>query len=130
MLLPIIPEYQKRRRPLRRRRAPAPEGPTLVAAIYEPGILVELRFDRTVNIDDVVASRIVVEDGQYDQSRYIGTTANRGFDGMSVWFDLVAEGEELPPGDVILNAPDNTGIVAEETGGAWQGVTGLVLPFN
>lgn len=121
---------------IRRRRnrspgipAPVVPGPTLTAAEYEPGYNILLTFDRAVNIDDIVPARIIVDDAQYEHSRYVGTSASLESGGTVVMVDLVAEGPELPPGDATLTAPNNTGIVAVDTGGEWSGVSALVLPF-
>ncbi len=133
MLLFPPTEFRKRRG--RRRRdvqsASPPVALTLIAAEYFPGMAVTLTFDQPIDIDAIVPSAIVVQDGEFTQTRYVGNGADLTGP-TSVEISLVNTTEESPVPDVRLTAAANVGIIATDgpiPGGAWTGITNLVLPF-
>ena len=127
------PPYRRRRR--RRERAAAPMPPveplTLVEAEFDNGGAVpfaQLRFDRAIDIASIDVEQVTVDDGLSSGLRYRGTGAATLIDPATVRIDLADYDLWFVP-TVTLSATDGTGIVAEDDGAAWAGVSGVGLPF-
>jgi hypothetical protein len=122
-----------KRRVGRRRRqgvpsSPAPAGLTLVAATYDPDTSVDLTFDRPIDVGAFDGAAVVVEDGEIVGAKYDGQGGATLLNPTTVRISLLEVGPpDGPP--VTLSASAANGIVAADDGGAWAGVTGLVLPF-
>ena len=124
-----------KRRVGRRRRqdvssSPAPAPPvalTLIAAEYDTGTTIELTFDRAVDIAGIVVGDVSVNEGP-ESIRYVGSGAATLVTPTKVVIGLVEDGGQGAP-FITLTAGAGNGIVAVDDGGAWAGVTNLVLPF-
>jgi hypothetical protein len=102
---------------------------TLVSATYVAGISIELTFDRAIDIAGLVGSQITVDDSAPLNIRFVATGAASLTGPATVLIEL-EEGESWFGGSGIqLNASAATGIVADDDGGTWAGVTDLELPF-
>ncbi len=101
--------------------------PVLTSATYETDAAVTLTFDRPVDISGILASFIVVDDGQFTNTRYEGGGAELA-GAASVWIELVPIGA-ASGGTVRLMAGAGNGIVATADGAAWAGVSDVALPF-
>jgi hypothetical protein len=136
MLIPIPPIYRPGRRPQKRPRKstptppPPPEALTLVSAWYDHGgFELTLTFGRAVNIDAFNGFAVMVSDGVYNALNFYAASAGLAVgDPTTVKIvltpDTPASGEQI-----TLTASAASGIVAEDDGGTWPGVTELVLPF-
>ena len=100
----------------------------LVAAAYSPGDAVELTFDRAIDASGVVGSAIVVDDGGDTGYRFVSNGASSMLDPQTVRLELVGV-EPTSSTTTTLDASAGNGIVAVDDGGAWNGVSGLPLPF-
>ena len=123
--------FRKRRGRRRRTPPPAPPAPaalTLTAATYDPaGPTVTLSFDRAIDVAGLVASQVTVDDAGDTGFSYAGTAVASQPTPQSVVVALAPAGS--PEGPTVLNATASTGIVADDDGGTWAGVTDLELPF-
>jgi hypothetical protein len=131
MLLPVFPIYRKRRGRGRPREAqPAPPPPaalTLTAAAFATlPARVTLTFDRPVDIAGFVGNQITVRVG-VTEILYQGNAATL-VGPAAVRVTLAAIGPATG-GGVKMTASAGTGIVAEDDGGTWDGVTDWGLPF-
>jgi hypothetical protein len=104
-------------------------GPlTLVSAAYEPGTLIELSFDRAIDIAGLDGSVIVIDDGSISGFRYAATLVATLIGPAVVRIELDGI-EEFAGPDVRMTAGAANGIVAVGDGAAWAGVSNVVLPF-
>ena len=132
MLIPTTPLIY-RKRPARagrpRQFGPPPAALTLVEASFdEGGQTVRLSFDRAIDIDGLVGAQITVDAGNVTGTIYeaLGPAT---LDGPSaVVIGLLEIGPSESP-DTLLSAGAGNGIVAIDDGGAWAGVSELVLPY-
>ena len=124
--IPAKPRRRRKREPIA--SSPAPVGPlTLVACAYDPGMWVELTFDRAIDIAGIDGEAITIDDGDA-AIRFRGTedvtltgpaTVRIVVTGFDDWFE---------PG-VTMTATGANGIVAVGDGAAWAGVSSVVIPF-
>ncbi len=116
----------------RKRRAIGSPGPValmLVAAEYEESVWVRLTFDRPIDISAMNGSAITVDDGPLSGTLWVGLESPGTLIGPAT---VQIELEPYDPSTsaaTVLNATAATGIVAEDDGGAWAGVTDVELPF-
>ena len=122
MLIPVPPKSRKRDA---KRRAVRPLK--LVAATYTEGTSVTLTFDRAVEVAGIDVAAITVAD---EAAGYLfeGTGAATPLSETSVLVPLV-DVEQSPVAGTLLTAGAGTGIVADDDGGTWAGVTDLALPY-
>ena len=138
-MTPFLPLVERARRSRRKRPGrvatppPSPPGPAalvLVSATYshlEPAYLV-LSFDRAIDIAGLDGSAIGVDDGTITSELYDGTGGASLLNATTVKIFLTDLG--FTPGVVtVLNASATNGIVAVDDGGAWDGASGLTLPY-
>lgn len=124
VIVPLIPFIRRRRR----RIARAPVALTLVAATYtSTGPQVTLTFDRAINIDNLGPSQLLVSDAPDTGQDLVGSSILSQPNAQSVSIGLTPIGPASGP--LLLQATDNTGIVAVNDGGTWAGVMDLPLPF-
>ena len=134
MLLPPLPLiYRRRARRSVRRKPPAPPGPAalvLVSAVYTSGdpSWVTLVFDRAIDLSGLNGAAIVVNDAVETFTRWDATGVVSLLNPVTVEFTLfpIFFG---PSGPLRMDASAANGIVAAGDGGAWAGVTNLLLPF-
>jgi hypothetical protein len=88
---------------------------------------VTLAFDRAVDASAYDPAAITVQDGVYAGGLFVGSAATV-INPTTIQVFLEQIGSPTVP-DVELSATALTGIVATDDGGAWAGVTNLVLPF-
>jgi hypothetical protein len=127
----IIPLLRRRRGRSRNGSNVAPAALVLVAAAYEAGTVpptVTLVFDRAIDVSGIAGAAIVVSDEGDLGETLTGTGAVTLLGPATVRIGLVKVGDPLP-GSTTLTATAGNGIVAADDGGAWAGVTDLVLPF-
>jgi hypothetical protein len=136
MLIIPPPKFRKNRKPPEQLAVtpvpPPPPGVPLVlqVAIYEQYILVlQLTFDREVDVTGLVGSAIQVSDGRYNSSLYevSGTVEVTGPGEISC--PLVRIGT-AGGGEALLNVAAGNGIVAVDDGGLWPAMMGVVLPYS
>ena len=129
------PTFITARPPRHRRRRevatspPPPAALTLVSAGYAEGQWVEMTFDRAIDISAIEVTAISVDDGLVYGMILRGTGSATLTNPTTV---RVPVSELAPSGSVsiTLTASAATGIVAEDDGGTWAGVSELPLPFN
>src|SRR5688500_7212522 len=133
MLLFPIARFRKRRGKTRR-VPPAPPPPaalTLVSAVlesFEDDPRVRLTFGRAIDLTGFDPAMIFVEDPVGSAFAFVGAGVFDVPDAQSVVVALAVDG--LATGAVtVLTASPDTGIVADDDGGTWAGVTALPLPF-
>src|SRR5436190_20443561 len=132
MLLPAPPLFPRKRKG----RAKAPSTPppaalTLVAATYQlddSPFTVSLEFDRAIDIAAFNGSQVTLNDGGINSVEYRATGPASLLDPTTLVVVLEEIDSYVGP-DELLTASSATGIVAVDDGGAWAGVTDLVLPF-
>jgi hypothetical protein len=129
MLIRFIPQFHWRKeRPRRIKTRPAPPGPVLVQAIYShEDWLLTLAFDRTIDVSHFDGSQFTVRDGVFNGKVWIAESPPSVLDPMTICMSLDAIEDYAGP-DVRMWATSLNGIVAAD-GGAWEGVSDLVLPF-
>src|SRR5947209_3313447 len=110
--------------------APTPPAPlTLVAASFDPdGPEVYLTFDRAVDVSGIVVAQFVVDDGP-DGHHLVGFLEPTIVSPTEVSVLMFITDSAGGP-DVTLNVGSSNGIVAQDDGGTWAGVSSLVLPFG
>jgi hypothetical protein len=130
LIVPQIPF--RRRRQVQSRKAP-PAALTLIAAAFDAGAVptatLDLLFDRAIDIAGLDASQITVDDGPGSGSIWQGGGGGATLiDPQTVRLPMSEVG---PSGSAAttLTATGTSGIVAEDDGGMWSGVTALELPF-
>ncbi len=114
----------------RKRRAIGSPGPValmLVAAEFDPSVSVTLTFDRDIDITSLVASAVIVNDAP-EAIAYRGDGPGTLLTPRKVVIALVEDGGQGGP-VVTLTAGAGNGIVADDDGGTWAGVTDVALPF-
>jgi len=129
--VPLIFRRRPGRTTKKRADAPAPPAAALVlveAAFDETAPTIRLTFDRAIDIDGLVGSQIVVDDGAMTGTRYeaVGEANLDGPDG--VFIQLLEVGPAQNAG-TVLTASAGTGIVAVDDGGTWAGATDVALPY-
>ena len=123
-----------RKRIGRKRRGPdqateTPVGPlALVSATYVGGTSVTLTFNQAIDVGALAPDSFGVIDGEFFEQTYVGTSVLSST-ADSVTIELLSI-DPTSPGHVVLNADAANGIVATNGGEAWDGVSGLVLPFG
>ena len=123
--VPPIPFIGRRRRPSQR----AATGPVLLAASYNAGdVVLTLTFDRAIDISGILVDQIVVFDGNLsiEMGGTAGDLSQPTPESMAM---VMIENAPYEGEGVRLSVSATNGIVAVEGGGAWLGVTELVLPF-
>jgi hypothetical protein len=109
---------------------PAVSGPVLTAANTFPDDgIAYLTFDRAVNVAGFDGSKVTVNDPQTTGQMFDATGGAEQLSDFQIQLFLNAIGSSTGE-EVILNATVGNGIVAVSGGGAWPGVTNLVLPFG
>jgi hypothetical protein len=128
------PLYYPSTPPVRRKRkahagATTPAALTLTAAAFDnDSVTLTLTIDRAIDIEGiVVGGDILVDDGAITASLYQANGATL-VGPTSVTFELTGIGDSTQS-TTTLTATGGTGIVAEDNGGTWAGVTDLELPF-
>lgn len=134
MLIVPPPKFRKNRRPPEQEAVvPSPPPPVplvLAAASCDDAIdYVVLGFDRSIDVSGLDPSTILVSDGDTTSASYTGNGETEMVDDATVKIYLQESGGPLGPG-VVLVAPADTGIVAVDDGGTWEGATDLNLPFG
>ena len=133
-MLSIPPTKFPKRRGGFRPRAVAPPAPPaqllLVAAelLLAPAARVRLTFDRAVDVAGLDPSQISVDDPDTSGLAYVGTGVYDTPGPVSVSIALLAVGPATA-GVTVMDATGNTGIVAVDDGGSWDGIPGQTLPF-
>ena len=129
--MPFVPA---KRRVRRKRRTvgpliPGTEGPVLTGATYLGGTWVQLTFDRPVTApESLTAGAVVVDDGPGSAQKWTGVTVMViSPTKLEVWVTSYGPSDGTA---VTLTTTDATGIVAADGGAAWEGVTGVGLPFG
>ena len=131
MLPTFIPRKPFRHRAREHATATAtpPAALTLVSATYDIETeSVILAFDRAVDASAYDPAAITVQDGVYAGGLFVGSGPASVINPTTIQVLLEQIGSPTVP-DVELSATALSGIVAVDDGGAWAGVTGLVLPF-
>ena len=118
----------------RKRRAlasqpPPPVALTLLEASYgiDEDIRLRLTFDRAIDASGIVGTQITVGIQEYGYL-YNATGLVIEIDPATIDIILVQIGGFEGEHDE-LNATAGSGIVADNDGGTWAGVSGLALPF-
>src|SRR5262249_49694777 len=125
MLLPTTPKTPRRSRRARRHG----RALVLVEVIYSHvDFLLELAFDRAIDISRFDGSQFTITDGVHNHQQYSGETPPDVLDPTRISITLDAVGAYAPT-DLKLSATAMTGIKAVDDGGTWAGVTDLNLPF-
>lgn len=87
-----------------------------------------MAFDRAVDVSAFDGSQLTVDD-EPNGNRYDGAGGAFTLTPTVIEVGLVAIGTSGPGPQALLDATALTGIVAQDDGGTWAGVTGLVLPW-
>ena len=108
---------------------PPPAALVLVSAAYDAeNQSATLEFDRAIVIGGFDGSQLILDDPETAGFRFDGLDGSHLSGPATVVIQLhpaeVAWGEA-----VVLNVTALSGIVAEDDGGTWAGVTDLSLPF-
>ena len=86
-------------------------------------------FDRAVNIDGFIPWSLVLRDGLNNATEYGVGTAEL-MPGTPTNLKIILTPIAAYAGDAVtLSVAAGNGIVAEDGGAAWNGVTNLTLPF-
>ncbi|HEV7297912.1 MAG TPA: hypothetical protein VGN72_00990 [Tepidisphaeraceae bacterium] len=131
----FVPMKRKRNRKRRDTTASPPAPPveplTLVSAVYDGDVelVLTLTFSRAIDVDAIDGAAIIVNDPGAMLDRLIGTGGATLEGPATVRIGLVTQSVPPVPGPVTLTAGADNGIVAVD-GGAWAGVTAVVLPFG
>ena len=122
MLIIPPPKFRKGRPALRRNPVPSTPGLVLQSVLYpaNSGESIHLEFDRDINIGSINVGQILVSDSALNKIRQ-GTGSASLIDSQTVQIDLDDAGAYSGDDDV-LNASNDTGIVAVDDGGTWAGV--------
>jgi hypothetical protein len=132
MRISIPPAKRKSQRPRIRPAKAAPVAAlTLVAAVYDSDTNdnVTLTFDRPIDIAALDPAAIEVSDGVYVGSLLRGVSAGTVLLAPDRLKVMLADIGSVPAGDITLTATAANGIVAVDDGGAWAGVSAVVLPY-
>ena len=107
----------------RRQTPPGPPGLVLQSVLYpaNSGESIHLEFDRDINIGSINVGQILVSDSALNKIRQ-GTGSATLIDSQTVQIDLEDAGSYSGDDD-LLNASNDTGIVAVDDGGTWAGVS-------
>jgi len=100
----------------------------LVAAVYDQAVAIQLTFDRAIDVAGLVASQIIVDDGEFEGHRYQATGEVDLFNPETAYLYMQSIGPATGD-ETFLDAGPGTGIVALSNGGAWAGASHLLLPF-
>jgi hypothetical protein len=123
------PRHSRKRHPVSAPPSPPPVALTLVSATYidaEPSVV--LGFDRAIDIGGMEGGVIFVDDGEVNDLLYNGS-GGWSLENATTVKIVLLEVETSHGTGILLNAPDQTGIVAVDDGAAWAGATNLELPF-
>ena len=123
-----VPPLPFLRRRVRKAPPPAPPALTLVSAAYTEGASVTLTFDRPIDIAAIDVAAVTVDDGGASGFMFQGSGAATLASPAAVEVPLVDTGFTASPATTLTAGP-GTGIVADDDGGTWAGVTDLPLPF-
>lgn len=126
-MLLIPPFFRRKRKPDAAIDAPAIPL-TLVSATYVGGTSVTLVFNQAIDVGALAPDSFGVVDGEFFEQTYVGLSVLSST-ADSVTIELLSI-DPTSPGHVVLNADAANGIVATNGGEAWDGVSGLVLPFG
>jgi hypothetical protein len=133
----IIPQPLRPGRRKRRALAssePTPAALTLVAADFDaaavPAPTLTLSFDRAIDIVDVDASQMTVDDGPSSGSVWQGGAGTPTLIDPQTLQVPMSEFSASGSPVTTLTATAASGIRAADDGGAWPGVTDLELPFS
>ena len=124
MITPNILYIAKGRKPAKVAEPPVIPM-TLVGAVYQNQSAVRLTFDQAIDTSTVIADGFNVFDGDA-QKQFIGTSYSL-VTPNTIAIELIIIGEYLGAG-VVLYADESNGIKSV-SGAAWDGVSGLGLPF-
>jgi hypothetical protein len=123
--------------PKRKKKAPAPpQGATrppavaltLASAAFDADAAVlNLAFDRAIDVAGIIASRFVIHDGPGFHA-WTGNGEVTLTGPNAVQLRLVQTGDDSGP-ETLLDVGAGNGIVAVDDGGTWAGAAGLVLPW-
>ena len=126
MIVYSTPERRQKRMKDSAKVAPAPPVPVplnLVSAAWDSeNLYVDLVFERAINIDRVLVYQVQVDDGSITHLIYQGAGAVSRVDDVTVRLNLVQVGESTGS-TVLLNAADDTNIIAQDDGTPWLGVS-------
>jgi hypothetical protein len=131
MFIKALPlKYRPRRNPNRRRRNTTPPAAlTLVSATYAEASSNTLAFDRAIDITAASGAAIIVDDGSFTGSRWIGVESPPTLvNATTVQFEVSEEGP-AQSAETVLTATSANGIVATDDGGTWPGATDVELPY-
>ena len=127
ILIPTPVRYRKRRG-RSRRKPPLPGLPLeLVAAVYDSGTLVDLTFDRAIDVSGFIPGAFFVFDGP-GGTLYIGDGPPTVMSPTRILVPLM-EVEPTSGAQVLLTIYTENGIVAVDDGGTYPGVAALTLPY-
>jgi hypothetical protein len=131
MLLPLPPKLHRPSRSFRKAsRAPAQLVLTGCTFNVSGTRWVRLVFDRAVNIaGPLLLTGITVDDNVSTDTFYTGSGAATLFDPVTVQVPLIVAGSAHGGSLTLLGAPDDTGIVAADDGGTWEGGSAVSIPF-
>ena len=129
MLLPAPPLFPRERKRKSKKRQLPSTALTLVSATYAEATSVTLVFDRAIDITAASGAAIIVDDGSFTGSRWIGmerppTLVNP----TTVEFEISEEGP-AQSAETVLTATSANGIVAVNDSGTWPGTADLELPY-
>ena len=128
MIVPLNP-FRRRRPAAAPAAPPGPGALVLVSAVYNSGLAVlELTFDRAIDVDEMDGSQITVNDPVSTGNLLAATGRVEQPSGEIVSLEVLAVGPSSGS-DVVLNATADTGIVAQADGAAWAGAVDVGLPF-
>ena len=100
---------------------------TLVSAVFLRLSALQLTFNRAIDPSDVLPDGFSVIDGDV-QLQFVGTSYYM-IDPTTIAIELVETGGAIGMG-IKLYADASNGIKAVGDGAAWDGVSGLELPFS
>ena len=132
MAFPAPPKGHRKRRPrIRASVVSVPVGvePVLVAGVFDAGATsLTLTFDRAIDIAGMVPYQITVLDGPGGLEW--GATPSVTQIGPATVEIMMIELYAFESVGVVMNATNETGIVAAVGGASWAGCAGLALPFG
>ena len=117
----------QRRKLGKRKLQVAPPAPlVLVAAAYDAGTLVDLTFDRPIDVTALIPDAFIIFDGP-SNLQYVGEGAPTVMSPTRFLLPLVEAGA-TGGAQVLLTVQTLNGIVAAD-GGTFPGLAGVVLPY-
>ena len=124
---PVFLPAQRRKLGKRKSQQVAPRAPlVLVAAEYDSGTLVDLTFDRAIDVSGFIPGAFFVFDGPAG-TKYVGDGPPTVMSPTRIMVPLM-EVEPTGGAQVVLTIYTENGVVAAD-GGTYPGVGGLSLPY-